>query len=219
MSEPSCLTADRLVLYLEDRLESPERTFTEEHLSECLACRDRLAGTFTSEEDEAVSLRAPESLKQAARAIPRRSAAAAGSPWYGALAAVLLAALGLTFYARFAGDRQSGEAPDDTLRHGGSAVLLALAPDAGAHLAAEVIQFRWTAVPEVRLYTLTVVDGTGNIVFRGDTSQDGLALDLAASGLAFERGQSYYWYVTALLEDGTRLESEIRPWTLARPPP
>ncbi len=97
MSQPSCLTADRLTLYLEDALAPPEREAAEEHLSHCLVCRDRLAGTL-KDDDEDFSLPASESLKQAARAIPRRRAS---NPWWGAAAAVLLAALGLTFHARF----------------------------------------------------------------------------------------------------------------------
>lgn len=191
--------------YLEGGLPAAERERYEEHLSGCRSCRRRLVEGFDQRSGmETHSV--PADLQARVRAIPRR-----GRPrrlaWAAAAAAVLAAALGLRLYL---GTTPPAEPPSDTLRSSPSSTLLEpVAPAAGATLGGDALSFRWTSRVGARSYSLTILDAAGGIVYRQTTDQPELTL----KGSELPTGGTYYWYVTAVLEDGTTLETPSRPFT------
>jgi hypothetical protein len=93
----------------------------------------------------------------------------------------------------------------------GPANLVALAPEDGAIVAGGRIDFRWSALDQAERYTLSVLDGMGDIVFRGETRDVEQSVDLEELP---RDGRAYYWYITAKLRDGTSIDSDIRRFTL-----
>lgn len=212
MSGIGCQTAERLVLYLEDRLEPDERQRTEEHLSRCGDCRRQLVRIHAARREEAVTLRAPESWKRRAREIPRRRRETVRR-WPAALAAVLVLALGLAIYRAADIAWTPREAPDaERLRSSPRSPIgpVAVAPAADAVVAPGPIEFRWSEVVRARRYTLIVLDAQGDVVFRGESREAHQTVDSLAPG-----GASYFWYVTADLTDGTSTDSEIQRFSYA----
>ena len=215
-----CLSAQRLARYLENRLDPDEREGAEEHLSGCAESRDRLVELHASRRGEPPLERAPESLKRAARAIPRRRRRRVRHPSglphrrYLAVAASLVAAVGMAALIYRGGPgRPQGPADTDALRDvaTGPALLQPLAPD-GEVASSAPIEFRWRGAPEAERYTLTVLDALGDIVLRESTPADRLEVAPAATGL--EPGASYFWYVSAEMADGTSAQSEILDFSL-----
>jgi hypothetical protein len=209
----SCLTPERLTLYLGNRLAEAEREGAEAHLSDCEGCRNRLVVLYASRAGEdRPPFRASEALKEAARALARPPERARSRRWLAAAAAVVTAALGLATFLELA----PPEAPDDALRLDapGLAAPLALAPADGGAVSAAAIDFRCSAVAGARRYTLTLLDAMGEVVLRETAAQPRWAVDASPAGLNLRPGPTYFWYVAVDLVDGSSAESEVSSFTL-----
>ena len=229
----SCLRGDELVLYLEDRLEGASRGEMEEHLSTCRICRRRLVlaheeRTLAPEavEVEAAVLEAAvledavlEDLKAKARKIPKTFSEPpkeSSRRQWAALAASLMFVSSLLFLqvTRQGPEslREAAAPSGETFRSDGASrhPLRLLTPEDGEVVEAERIEFQWTDLPEATRYTFTLLDELGDLLFRQETSEPRLGLDLGdLEGLSGSEGRSY-WYVQAKLPGGALFESKAR---------
>jgi hypothetical protein len=105
--------------------------------------------------------------------------------------------------------RSSEPLPTDRLRHqeGVSIAPRLIAPAAGAAIAMDQIEFRWAEDQGAVSYQLTVMNETGDIVFRAQSEKDRLTVKAADAKL--ESGKTYFWFVTAKSIDETTVDSAI----------
>jgi hypothetical protein len=104
--------------------------------------------------------------------------------------------------------RSNEPLPADRLRHqeGLSIAPRLIAPAAGAAIAMDQIEFRWAEAEGADSHQLTLMNETGDIVFRAEVEKDRLTLEAADAKL--ERGKTYFWFVTAK-SDETTVDSAI----------
>lgn len=185
-SNVSHLTSEELGAYLSRAVHGAARGRVEAHLEGCSECRAELVEV--------------SGLWAGARRQRRGRMAAAGG--IGALAAALAGVLLL-------GPRADTVLPDrePRLRDGGRALdegvarFETLTPGDGStieSLAGSLLV--WRPVAPGAFYSLTVTDERGDLVWSGSTADTVLRLP---AELEVEPGNRYFWFVEALLTDGT----------------
>ena len=177
------LTSEDFAAYVSRAIRGPKLDRLEKHLQGCQACRDELV--------------AIAALLRNARRQRRRRVAGVAVLTAAALSGVAL--LGTSI------ERILSE-PEPVLRGGvgleeGVRSFSAVTPRDGARLeASSGMLFAWRAVAPAAFYSLTVTDERGDLVWRGSTSDTLLQLP---SNIAIRPGSRYFWFVEALLADGT----------------
>lgn len=219
------LSDEQLTLFLEDRLDAADRHAAEDHLSRCDGCRRRLveahhhglrpepfaAGTLGAEAFEL-----PVDIQQRARALARQQLATGRRrwlPWVLGTAASAVAALLILLVGR---PPQSVPAP--TLQSGGTAVLRSedvaspwgkVSPADGSRQTGPEVELGWSLEAPTRRLILTVLDDLGNIRWRSEVKGDRQPLTAEDLSPSLRPGATVYWYLTAQLDDGSTVESEI----------
>ncbi len=148
--------------YVEGNLGGEARDRVEAHLARCASCRAGIA-LLALDRESGENRVPPEELaafRSAALAPPRERRTRRAPPWLLAVAAVAVAAIGLTFWIAQPGTRDTGLVERD----GGSAPLRALSPASGSVVAAGELAFRFTTVPGADRYVIHVADGSGRSV-------------------------------------------------------
>ena len=175
--------------YVEGGLTPAERTAFEAHLAECLECR-RVA-------TEAALLLGEEA---------RRRKWVVAAP-----AAALAAAAALALFVILpAGEH--GPPVRDTMRSGSDRGLESLPaveitlPVAENSVQPDSVRFVWRRAAPEALYRLAVTDSAGGRVWETTTSDTTAGIP---SDLGLEAGRRYFWYVDALLPDGTEASSGV----------
>ena len=91
-----------------------------------------------------------------------------------------------------------------------------LSPKQGATYPAEDIKFKWEAVPKAARYTVELFNRSLEKVWRsGPISGAGTELPAEARGVIFE-GETYFWRVTVVLEDGEELISRLAEFSVRK---
>lgn len=180
---------EEIAAYVEGRLAPAERASIEDHLAACAACRREVTevGLFLRE-----------------RRGHRRK-------WFVAapVAAVAAAVILLVVLPRGedAGPGSGG------LRSGAPGEMEALArieavtPANDAAVHADSVRFVWRDADRDALYRLVVTDEAGETVW--ETSTADTVAD-PSPDIGFEVGRRYYWYVDALLPDGSEASTGAR---------
>ena len=97
----------------------------------------------------------------------------------------------------------------------GSRIRL-ISPKQGAPLAARDIKFKWEAVPQAARYAVELFDKSLEKVWQsGPISDAGTELPADARGVVLE-GETYFWRVTAVLEDGRELVSKLAEFSIRK---
>jgi hypothetical protein len=163
-----------------------------------------------------VEIRAPESLRARALAIPHNKKDSKRRFGFGlprtALAgisviAVVVISLTVLFFAR---SQQSSPFTDgEVLREetGALASPTLLSPGPGEGVDSEQLEFRWSESPGVEGYQFTLLDEKGDILYH--TSTDKTRLEVPPSAVRLERGRTYFWYVTAKSPARVSADSEM----------
>ncbi|MEW6207044.1 MAG: zf-HC2 domain-containing protein [Acidobacteriota bacterium] len=210
MPATDCVTSEDLNSYLAGRFSESERERAESHLAACRECRHRLKAAVADSRPQPPAAPAPRWLKARALAIGRGERAAARMVFtspvrYAAAAAMLILAMSaaIIFF------RSSEPLPADRLRQqeGLSIAPRLIAPAAGTSVATDRIEFRWAEVQGAESYHLTVMNETGDIVFRAEAEKDHLTV--RATDAKLESGKTYFWFVTAKSLDETTADSAI----------
>jgi len=91
-----------------------------------------------------------------------------------------------------------------------------LSPKKEASVAAGKIEFKWQPVPKAARYVVEVFDGSLGKVW-GSGSIEEARLDLPEDARQHvPAGQSYFWRVTAILEDGQELASKLSEFSVRK---
>lgn len=212
MSATDCRTGEELNSYLSGSLTAGERERVESHLALCRQCRHLLAVALESSKPEPQTYRAPQMLKARAVRIGRGERAASRSLVFGlpiryaAASAIFILAISATMIFFF---RSSERLPTDRLRQqeGFSIAPQLLSPAGGATVTTDQIEFRWSEVQGARSYHLTVMNETGDIVFRAQAERERLSVNSTDARL--ESGKTYFWFVTAKSIDEATVDSVI----------
>ncbi len=189
------LTSEDFAAYVSRAIHGPKLDRLEEHFEGCEGCRDELV--------------AVAALLRNARGQRRRRVAGGAVLTAAALSGVAL--LG-TSIERILSEREP------VLRGGGVGLeegvrsFSVVTPRDGARLAASSgMLFAWRAVAPAAFYSLTVTDERGDLVWRGSTSDTLLQLP---SNITIRPGSRYFWFVEALLADGTTATTDANGfWT------
>ncbi len=97
----------------------------------------------------------------------------------------------------------------------GSQIRL-ISPKQGAALAARDVRFKWAAVPQAARYAVELFDKSLEKVWQsGPISDAGTELPADARGIVLE-GETYFWRVTAVLEDGRELVSKLAEFSIRK---
>lgn len=216
MSQKECPATEDQHKFLSGQLATERREEMELHLSLCHECRRLLIGAYEEAAPRAAASAAPRWLKARARKIPRKPGAGMPALVFGfrlqsvvAFAAMIVVAAGLALFSFINGSERPTALPD-VLRQGetvASAPAL-LAPSAGDVVNSQELEFRWERTPGAILYAFTLMDEKGDILFQASAS--GQSLKLNAKEAKLERGNTYFWYVSAKSADGAGADSEIR---------
>lgn len=221
MTVDSCPAPGTISEYLAGDLAGAERERAERHLSHCAACRRTLTAAWDAAQPAPDLPTVPAALRARLEMLPAKGGRSPHqrARWRAplALAAAVLIAIGLAgFYLG------RGKAPNDVaaevLRAGETLTLAPalVAPADGAAVTGRLV-FRWRPVAGAGRYTVSVLDARGDIVGRFDGEQT--SADASTLQPRLPRAQTFYWFVTAQLEDGGTSTSEVQTFTLGPPPP
>lgn len=222
MSQPDCLTNEDLSLFLSGQLADGRRDEVEHHLGGCRTCRHLLMIAYEDSQPEMATRRIPRWLKARALKLPATPNLKPPSLVFGlrlqvagAIAAILIAALGITLFL-FRNDAQGVLAPAEVFRQH-EAVRAAprlLAPAANEAINSDEIEFRWSEVSGATGYSFTLLNEKGDILLQSSMSD--ARVYLKPRDVQLERGKAYFWYVAAKSIDGTAMDSEIGKFVLSR---
>jgi len=181
------LSPDRVAAYVDGALSLAARQIVELHLANCEECRHEVA--------EVVSL---------VRRFGRRRRFYITLPVAAAAAILLLAVLPSHVDERLA----------PTLRTGvdeGVLVVTVVAPASGDSLPLDAIGFAWRSFAPDAQYNMLLTTAEGSEVWRISTRDTSAA---PPRDLGLMPGQTYFWYVDALLPDGSTATTGIRRFTV-----
>lgn len=175
------LTAEEITRFVQQTLTPDERVSVAAHLDGCERCRSEVVETGRV-------VRAPPSRSRWLYAVPALAAAAA-----------------VVFFAI---PRSSSVANGTALRGADERIprVAVVAPSNDAEISSESLTFIWRAAGEGAQYTLTVTGTTGRVVLGQPTVDTTLTLSVTS---ALERGQTFLWYVDAVLANGESATSGI----------
>ncbi len=190
----SHLSTEDVAAYLSRAVSDEERRRVERHLVQCGPCCDELV---------AHGYRLSEGRRS-----PWPLVASAGLAAAAVLAGVLL--LGPRLGVLLSDEEpvfRGAQAPvEETLRP----AIEAVAPEDEGAVAKDSVVFVWHPVDADALYSLTLTDGEGSLIWRGTTRDTLLAL---APDVRLRDGDQYYWYVDALLATGESPSTGVRRFT------
>jgi hypothetical protein len=180
----SHLTAEQVAAYLERVVSAAERNAIEAHLSACDTCR--------SEVVEVARL----------RRTPRWGRWYIWTPVAAAAAVILFLVAGPQVGAPGPEIVRRGDRPSE-----GTPRFEVLAPMADRPVAPDSVLFLWRAPATDAHYRLTVTDMSGGTVY-SETSPDTALLLMDSAALLPD--QAYFWYVDALLADGSTATTGVQ---------
>ena len=188
---PEHLTAQELAAFLDRVLSKEERRRVAKHLNGCPQCRSELS--------------------RASAALIEHGGGRRTLVWLGPLAAAaVVAMLLLVPIGRILGP--GGEAP--RLRGAGDegvAVFDAVSPDDGSAVPSGAVVFTWRSAAAGARYELTLTDARGDVLWSSATADTVLPL---STQVALAAGETYFWYVDALLDGARSAATDARRFTI-----
>lgn len=185
------LSAERVASYLDDYLTPTERDAALAHFAVCADCRREMTEArrvlTTSSSAFSPSVRAPRASRRILVVIPA------------AVAAVLAFAVVTPRLRERSEAIVVTRAPDRVPQSEAVARLATVSPAEDAAFVPGRDSFVWRAATGDAEYRLTVMDGTGGIVWSKSTADTSAMLP---GDVRLTSGHEYYWSVDALLADG-----------------
>lgn len=177
--------------YVEERLSPAEKERVQAHLIDCASCRAEVV--------EVVDL-----MKAHERETPRKRWLLPAGLAAAAIATVLIGVPAL---------RETGEAPDSLRAPEAAAVREAvrsvdvIAPSPDRPVPRGDLVFEWETVGDDAAYRLTVADAGGMTLWSLETHE---TRAIPPSDLDLRKGETYLWYVDAVLADGTTATTGVK---------
>ena len=193
------LKDDVLAAYLDRALPAAERRVAEDHLAECVTCRDELVDTSKLVADRARVRRWPRFATPVAAVAAAAIAFAVVGPWRSAPG------------PRAARDDRMRES---TLVDGASRRAVAVVtPAEGDTVTPGTLRFAWHSVAPNATYLIKLADETSSIRWKQDTEDTTLALP---DSVRLVPGQRYTWWVDALTADGRASSTGVMQFRTSR---
>ncbi len=189
------LTPEEVSAYLAGQVPESRRSSMEEHLATCDQCRKDLVAASSLGGGRRRGRRATLAL------IPLAAAAI--------LAAVIFLPQAPPTPAADSGPRLRSQESQ------AASTITALAPSPGRAVPVSGITFRWNSAGEGAFYKLTVTDPGGEVVWTASTADTALTLSGADAG-RLAAGETYFWYVDALLPGARTATTGIQEFATER---
>lgn len=183
------LTADQLAAYTDGRISNSDRGPVEEHLSLCRECRDQLA--------------------MACRIARRQKAPTRWLYGFAVAAAAVLAVLVVGTLVTDGGREGSGPVLRSNQER--RQVITTLSPAEGAAVRRESLTFLWRSPSPDASYQVTITDRNGDVVWTSPSVDTTL---VPPRDIGLEPGQVYYWFVDALLVDGSATTTGVKQFVI-----
>jgi hypothetical protein len=178
-----------------------ERRRTLDHVASCGECA-KLLKSLLRISDEFDRLAAEAGPRPKPKLVPGRRAAVAALAALAGVIAVTYAVVRLA------------ERP--VVRGTAEVEVRLVSPKPGATLEAAEIELRWEAVPKAAGYRVELFDASLAKLWQSDSLEEaGLKLPAEARA-ALREGESYFWRVTAILDDGQEVPSKLAEFTVSR---
>lgn len=212
----TCPGEERLVDYVEGRIDSPLRERLERHVSECDSCRGQVG--FLARVDElGPPPPVPASLVAGAsgeRVFPTGWLRPAWVTLAAGVALALALAVSVPRLREEASPGGSTVPVERLVRNGagGADSPWLVRPAEGELVARESLALAWRGVPEALFYTVEIVDPNGDVAWEGRSESTRLAVP---AGAPLVPGRSYYVWVLAHLRRGATVRSTAVGFRLA----
>ncbi len=194
------LNTGEIAAYVDQAVSTAERERIEAHLATCDDCTEEVAfivKTLDAAAEPTSGARRPLILVAAGIA----AAVLAGS--------LIIGALG----TQRDGDRVLRDSPE-AVETGEPTAVRVVAPAEAGTVDIGRATFSWRAAEPGAAYNLTVTDEGGDVVWTGSTRDTAIVL---TTQVVLDPGETYFWYVDAILPDGRTLSSGVRSFTAASP--
>jgi hypothetical protein len=187
------LKDDVLAAYLDGALPAAERRVAEDHLAECVTCRDELVDISKLVADRGRARRWPRLATSVAAVAAAAIAFAVVGPWRSAPG------------PRAARDDRMRES---TLVDGASRrAVEVVAPAEGDTVTPRELRFAWHPFAPGATYRFKLVNDTSFVLLKLDTVDTTVALP---DSVQLVPGRSYTWWVDALTTDGRAASTGVR---------
>jgi hypothetical protein len=178
-----------------------ERRRTLDHVAGCGECA-KILRSLLRISDEFDRLAAAEAPRPKPGLVPGRRAAVAALAALAGVIAVTYAVVRLA------------ERP--VVRGTAEVEVRLVSPKPGATLEAAEIELRWEAVPKAADYRVQLFDASLAKLWQSASLEDASLKLPAEARAALREGESYFWRVTATLDDGQEVASKLAEFTVSR---
>ncbi len=208
-----CLSESDLAAFAEGKVAIQERKRIEPHLERCSYCREQAAFAVRAHEESQQPV--PEAwLTRARKLASPGGRVAAHSPWrWAAAAAVCLVLVSIiAVYTPRQGTQTQGPNIPAAVRGESNAASSPelISPAPGTIVPTQGTAFRWNPVPGARRYKISVVTGSGDLVWQGSSHATSAKLP---TDVHLAAGQKYFVWIRAYFEDGKSVRSRAAPLT------
>lgn len=184
------LTAEQVTRYLTDDVAEEERAAVEAHCLDCAACRAELV-----------------EVTDTMRRVRRQQRWRIGVPVAAAAAA---AGLALFWVGKAPGTNLTPDLSQTRAAEPPGA-FATVAPAPGAVVSGDTVWLTWTRAPHHTQYQVTVTTATGTTVLIQRTDDTLLGIPRTTFPAA---GSPFFWFVDALLDDGTSSATGVQQFSL-----
>jgi hypothetical protein len=200
----TCPASEDLVRIVTGEAGRKERKRVLDHVAGCGECA-KLLKSLLRISDEFDRLAGETGPRRKPRLVPGRRAAFTALAGLAGLALVTLAVIRLA------------ERP--VVRGTSGLEVRLVSPKAGAVLAVTDIEFRWAAVPKAAGYRVELFDKSLARLWRSGSLSD-VRMELPAEARSvLSEGQTYFWRVTASLDDGREVPSKLAEFSTGQKAP
>lgn len=215
---PDCPDEHLIAGFAEGRLGDADQARIEGHVADCAACAS-LVGELSRQRHDV----AAEAVPELALARARRLGAGRPGGWSSfvphaaaaAIAVVCISALihyiGVDTPTVTIGETGAERTTRNSEAHGAS--LQVLSPVAGATLAPDALDVRWTGVPDARYYDVRIVTDAGEIVSEERVETNDWH---PGRGVSLEPGADYFVRVDAYIAGARTIRSEHVPFRITQ---
>jgi hypothetical protein len=211
-SRESCPPPEKLVLFVRSKMAGRDQKKFLNHATKCSYCLHEVRSILDITKAENTFIFEMSRLRNSASLAKRPQARPLARPWSRnpvsvASAIVLLAAIAA--YSIFHFSSRSD------FRRGPTANIQLISPVEKA-VSSAALRFSWEAVPKAKYYIIETLDATLDLIWRSESltanefqpSQDILR--------RFRPNESYFWIVTGVLENGDKIKSRLKKFSIRK---
>lgn len=211
-SRESCPSPEDLLLLVRSRISRRRKTKIMDHTTKCAYCLQEIRTILdVTNKENKFMLAMNDALNSAANEKPARTSPFAGRlSWnYISIVSIIILLAGIAAFSIF-----HFSSKPDYLRGPGAAIHLISPADKvvpGAEL-----RFVWEGLPNAKYYIIEALDASLDLVWRSESMT---ANEFNPPGdviQKFRPDESYFWTVTAILEGGNKIKSNMNRFSIKK---